>query len=225
MKKGSLYRATGIKFRRVANKNENTEFMAYEATNKILRKSNYNFSHIISVTNTPSILFPSLAHHVYSKFYKKLNKNISCIGINSGCSGYVEALTLASKLLDNKKPQKILIITSDNYTKNLDQNDRSVLPLFSDAATATIVSNAPGYLKIKESYNHTVPNTINDLIFSKIKDNYLIKMNGPEVLLFALKNVLPIFNKIIDRDKKVTIFVHQASKIVLEKILNQIKKN
>ena len=70
MKKGSLYRATGIKFRRVANKNENTEFMAYEATNKILRKSNYNFSHIISVTNTPSILFPSLAHHVYSKFYK-----------------------------------------------------------------------------------------------------------------------------------------------------------
>ena len=36
--------------------------------------------------------------------------------MNSGCSGYVEALNLASKLLNKKKLQRILIITSDNYS-------------------------------------------------------------------------------------------------------------
>lgn len=224
MKKGFFQRATGIKFRRISNKIETTEYMAFKATEKILEKNSYNFSHIISVTNTPNIIFPSLAHQVYSKFSKKIKKNSSCIGMNSGCSGYVEALNLASKLLNKKKLQKILIITSDNYSKNLDKSDRSVVPLFSDAATATIVSNSAGSLKINKSFNNTVPNTIDYLTFKKIKKKYLIKMNGPEVFVFVLRHVMPILSKIIEPNKNVTIFSHQASKIVLEKINFQIKK-
>ena len=48
-------------------------------------------------------------------------------------------------------------------------------------------------------------------------------MNGPEVFVFALRHVIPILSKIIEPNKNVTIFSHQASKIVLEKINFQIK--
>ena len=49
-------------------------------------------------------------------------------------------------------------------------------------------------------------------------------MNGPEVFVFVLRHVMPILSKIIEPNKNVTIFSHQASKIVLEKINFQIKK-
>lgn len=225
MKKGFFYRATGIKYRRIANKKETTEFMALEAVKKVLKKKKFNFSSIISVTNTPSIFFPSLSHQVYSKFYKQIGKQTSCIGLNSGCSGYVDALNLATKILNTKKKQKILIVTSDNYSKNLDKEDRSTTPLFSDGATATIVSNYKGSYNVIKEYSQTVPNTIKDLLFAKIKNKYVIKMNGPDVFVFAVNYVLPVLKKILNKKEKITIFFHQASKIVLEKINSSIKKN
>lgn len=225
MKNGFFERVTGIKFRKIANNIETTEYMAFRAVERILKKKKFNFTHLISVTNTPSILFPSLSHQIYSKFYKQIGKKTHCIGINSGCSGYVDSLNLATKILKTQKNSKILIVTSDNYSKNLDPRDKSTLPLFSDGATASIVSNDKNSFKVIDYDSKTIPNTINDLIFSKVKQKYVIKMNGPEVYTFAIKNVLPLIKKILINKKSFTIFIHQASKIVLNKIYSETKKN
>ena len=58
-----------------------------------------------------------------------------CLGINSGCTGYVDALYLASKLI--KKNQDVIIVTSDTYSKYIKDNDRSTKVLFGDAASVS----------------------------------------------------------------------------------------
>lgn len=218
---GFYQKVTGIIERRVSNKIETTEYMAIKAVNKLIKRK-IKISHIISVTNTPSILFPSLAHHVFSFFSKFLPKNVHCVGLNAGCSGYVDALILASELLSKTKG-KILIVTSDNYTKYISKSDKSILPLFGDGATASIVSNSNGLI-ISSKYSETVPKTINDLCFTKIENNYLIKMNGPEVLLFTIKNVIPKLKNIIKKNKTNLLFLHQPNKIVLDRIEKSLNK-
>ena len=59
--------------------------------------------------------------------------------INQGCSGYVYALNIAESLLKNNNLSKALILTSDTYSKF--SKKLNVSSLFSDAATATLVSN------------------------------------------------------------------------------------
>ena len=71
-----------------------------------------------------------------------------CLGINSGCTGYVDALYLASKLI--KKNQDVIIVTSDTYSKYIDINDRSIRPIFSDGASCTHLQYEKNAWKVKK---------------------------------------------------------------------------
>ena len=50
-----------------------------------------------------------------------------CIGINAGCTGYVDALFMIYKLL--KPNEEALIVTSDTYSKYIDSNKTIVSEL------------------------------------------------------------------------------------------------
>lgn len=221
-KKNQIIEKTGIKTRYISSTKETTEILALKAIKKILNKKDINtFSHIISVTNTPSILFPSLSHFIHSKLNFPLGVN--CIGINSGCSGYVDALYLAYNLI--KKNKKIIIITSDTYSKFINKNDRSTIPLFSDGASATIIKYSKKGLKLSKTYFSTSNKSLYDL-YGKFKNNKNIEisMNGPNVLSFAIFDVLPSVKKIINNKQKITFFCHQAGKIVFKEIKNNLSK-
>ena len=49
-------------------------------------------------------------------------------------------------------------------------------------------------------------------------------MKGPELINFAIKDVTPVLLKLIKKEKHLTIFSHQASKIVLNLIKKEIIK-
>ena len=51
-----------------------------------------------------------------------------------------------------------------------------------------------------------------------------ISMKGPELINFAIKDVIPTILKMVNKEKQITIFSHQASKIVLNLIKNEILK-
>ena len=131
LKKNTLFYLTGIKKRRVCANHENTESIAIKAALKCIRsyKKKINITHLITVTNTPSVYFPSVGHYVLSKIQKYLLKKPFNIPLNCGCSGYVDALILAHKFICNNKKSKILIVTSDTYSKYILPTDKSVLPL------------------------------------------------------------------------------------------------
>ena len=179
---------------------------------KLSKKDFLNVSHIIGVSNTPSIKFPGIANFVSSA----LNlENVHCINLNSGCTGYVDALILASDIINNDKKSKVLIITSDTYTKYIHQKNRNMRPLFSDGSSASIVKFDKKGFKITQRKTKNISSTQQDLIF---KGNE-IEMNGPAVVAFAIKYVIPEIKKITKNVDN--IFIHQAGKLVV----NLLKSN
>lgn len=226
LKKNTFFNLTGIKKRRVCLKNESTESIAIKATLKCLKKykKKINITHIITVTNTPSIYFPSLGHYVLSKIQKYLSGKPFNIPLNCGCSGYVDALILAHKLINNNFKSKILIVTSDTYSKYILPSDKSILPLFGDGASASIVEYDKNGWFLENEYSENIPNTENYLIFKENNGKKIISMKGPELINFAIKDVIPTILKMVKQEKQVTIFSHQASKIVLNLIKNEILK-
>ena len=179
---------------------------------KLSKKDFLNVSHIIGVTNTPSISFPGIANFTSSA----LNlENVHCINLNSGCTGYVDALILASDIINNDKKSKVLIVTSDTYTKYIHKKNRNIRPLFSDGSSVSIVKFDKKGFKITYRKTKNISGTQQDLIF-KGKE---IVMNGPAVVAFAIKHVIPEIKKITKNVN--SIFVHQAGKLVV----NLLKSN
>ena len=72
LKKNTLFNLTGIQKRRVSSNYETTESMAIKATQNLVKKyrGKLNITHIITVTNTPSVFFPSISHFILSKIQK-----------------------------------------------------------------------------------------------------------------------------------------------------------
>ena len=221
--KNEIKEKTGIKKRYIASKKQSSETLAINAAIKIKKKNSLSkLTHIISVTNTPKIIFPSVAHYVCSAL--KLNQQIHCIGINSGCSGYVDAIALSHDILKANKNSEILITTSDTYSKFIGKLDRSIKPLFSDGGSATLLKYSKFGWKIEKKFSDTILNTQENLTFKKndITKEMVIKMNGPEVLSFAIQYVIPKIQELIKNEKNCALFCHQAGKIVMNKIEKKI---
>ena len=212
LKKNSIEKLTGIKKRYISSKDQSSEKNAISVCKKISKSEILSLSHIISVTNTPSIKFPGISNFIASKF--NLEK-VHCININSGCTGYVDAIFLAYDIINSNKKSKVLIVTSDTYSKFINPNNRSIRPLFSDGATASIITYSKKGFKSIERKNKNIKNTQKDLIFQDKE----IFMNGPAVVSFAIQHVIPELRKYQNRTK--SYFVHQAGNIVH----NLIKKN
>ena len=215
LKKGSINRLTGIKQRYISSKNETSENLAIKVCKKLTNSDLKDISHIISVSNTPSIKFPGISNYLSS--YLKI-KNVFCINLNAGCTGYVDAIMLAYDIMNNNKKSKILLITADTYSKFINKNNRSIKPLFSDGATASIVRyNKKGFKSLKR-VNINIANSQKDLIF----ENKEIIMNGPAIVSLSLKYVVPEIKK---NSKDVdSVFIHQAGKIVYNLIKSKINK-
>jgi 3-oxoacyl-[acyl-carrier-protein] synthase-3 len=212
LKKNSIFKLTGIKNRFISKKSETTEKLALDVLKKLSKKDFLNVTHIIGVTNTPSISFPGIANFTSSA----LNlEDVHCINLNSGCTGYVDALILASDIINNDKKSKVLIVTSDTYTKYIHKKNRNIRPLFSDGSSVSIVKFDKKGFKITYRKTKNIPGTQQDLIF-KGKE---IVMNGPAVVAFAIKHVIPEIKKITKNVN--SIFVHQAGKLVV----NLLKSN
>ena len=224
--KNTFFFKTGVLNRRISNVNETTETLGLSAAQKIKKKNNIkNLTHIISVTNTPSIMFPSLAHYVKSKISDELKKNIQCIGINSGCSGFVDALIISSEIFRANKNSMILIVTADTYTKFITPTDKSILPVFGDGASAILLkSNKHGW-KLEKKFSDTISHTQNFLSFRKKNKNFFIEMKGPELINFAIKSVIPKIIEFSKKERSCILFSHQAGKIIFDLIKKKIKSN
>ena len=89
---------TGIKERHIADPNENTSDLAYEASLQAIKSANIDASDIdliILATTTPDKVFPSTACTVQSK----LNVGCPAFDIQAVCTGFIYALSIADKFM------------------------------------------------------------------------------------------------------------------------------
>ena len=219
---------TGIKNVYHSTNSESALNLAVKAGAKITKK-NKNIDALIYVTQSPEYHLPTNACIIQNKL--GLKKNIVSFDINQGCSGFIYGLFTSQQLLLKKSINKVLLICSDTYTKNIKSINKSCLTIFSDGATATLIKKSNK--KSSEYIFYTDGSGADDLKlnfsgnqFQKNKKPELF-MDGRKVLSFTLSVVPNIVNQTLKKNKitykslKYVIF-HQASKIVIENLVRKL---
>ena len=228
----------GIIEKRVTNQKEFTNDLAVKSAKKILKKCKKNeIDYIILCTNTPDFLLPSNACLLQDKL--SLRKDIGAFDIILACSGYIYSLSVAKGLLATKQANKILLITSDTYSKFIPLNDTRNRVLFGDGSTASLIS----LKKTKNSFkilnftkgtdgggykNAVIENFGNKNFNSKNKKGDNLQLDGPGLYNFALSSVPKEIFRYLNKNKlnlnDINYFVfHQANAFMLEGLRNKLK--
>jgi len=92
---------------------------------------------LIFVTQTPDHFQPSNANILHGRL--GLPKTVAAFDVNQGCSGWVYGLWLAGSLIESGACQRVLLLAGDTVTQKIHPQDRAIVPLFSDACSATLL--------------------------------------------------------------------------------------
>ena len=182
---------TGIKERHIADPNENTSDLAYEASLEAIKSANIDASDIdliILATTTPDKVFPSTACTVQSKL------NISCpaFDIQAVCTGFIYALSIADKFMKTNAAKNVLVIGADRMSSITDYTDRSNAILWGDGAGAVILSTSknPGILSTHIHADGKHENLLHVPRNKKVKGKSdAIEMQGNQVFKFAVNTL------------------------------------
>lgn len=179
---------------------------------------------LLVVSQSHTMHLPSMAFEVQDRC--SLPKDIFAVDINQGCSGFVQALQIAVSLVQDRK--NILIVCADNYRSKLEKNDRSTNVVFSDAATATLVSDR-AELQILGS-SHFSDGSGRRLLYQSIDciDNSgYLHMSGSDVWMFTKRVVFSQISKALEKSgvhasEVGQYYLHQASNLVLDDLKKKI---
>ncbi len=239
---------TGIYKRHIADINEFASDMAERAALKLFDENNINHNEIdflLYCTQSPDYFLPTTACILQDKL--GLSTSCGALDFNLGCSGYVYGLSIAKGLIVGGIAKKVLLLTSETYSKYINQSDKSNKTIFGDAATATLISNEKGIYEIGNFSLGTDGKGAKNLIvknggirnFNKISEDisnengeYLhndsnLYMNGAEIFSFT-SSALPLLvndvlfkNELLIEDINYFVF-HQANKYMLDFIRKKI---
>jgi 3-oxoacyl-[acyl-carrier-protein] synthase-3 len=226
---------TGIKTRRVAQENEATSDMAYEAAKIALERagmSPHEVELIVVATITPDMFFPSTGCFVQDRLGAK---NAVAMDVNAACSGYIFSLVVASKFLECGHYGNALIIGAEKLSSIMDWQDRSTCVLFGDGAGASVLTPSNGSSRLlafdlgtdgsygKELYipgggsrNPSSKETVD-------KRLHFIKMNGNAIFKIAVNKMRGTLKKsmkaagVSAADIKLLI-PHQANLRIIESV-------
>ena len=133
--------ATGFAVRRVATAGASLMSLSLQAARRAL--SGLDLSQIcgvVAATFSGETRFPPLSVGVAGAL--GLAPQIPAIDLQIACSAYPYALYVASRLASDMGG-KVLVVNGDIQSRLTDASDAATAPLFSDAATASVVSAMP----------------------------------------------------------------------------------
>ncbi|MCS3455402.1 3-oxoacyl-[acyl-carrier-protein] synthase-3 [Aeromonas sp. BIGb0405] len=241
-----IYEKTGIRSRHIASANETCSSMAVNSAKNLFDKNNVlpeQIDYILLCTQSPDYLLPTTACIVQHEL--DIPTTAGALDFNLGCSGYVYGLSLAKALIESKQAKKVLLLTSELYSRYINHNDKSVRTLFGDAATATLIEGKLSQTEYihgfqfgtdgKGARNLIVPHGGSKYPMSN--DSRLetedasgnkrslsnLYMNGAEILTFSLKTVPKSVGKILEsanlkQENIERVIFHQANKFMLDKL-------
>jgi len=197
--------------------NENTFTLSQHSIMKLINEHSIDLNDIdnlISVTETPVLSFPGNAPLLASSF--PFRKNISTYDLNSGCTGFVDALKIGFGL---KTPS--LIVCSETYSKHIHKFNRATSSLFSDGASAIYLD--PRDWELLDTHSLIKFNSFKCISVAN-KDVELV-MEGKEVYNFVASDVTPELIKIFSKNNLIDrTYLHQGSKLVVEFLASRLKK-
>ena len=235
--------SSGILDRRIAQPSECASDLAVRAAEDLLKAHSIDRQSIdllTFATQTPDYLLPTTACLIQERL--GLSTRCAAFDINLGCSQYVYSLAVAHSMLTAGLAKRALVLTGDTVSRILHPQDRSVVPLFGDAGTATILDRCPtgeGFVKfsmgtdgkggnflIWPASGLRVPRSDATKVERADKSGSVrrdedMAMDGAAVFVFTLKTVPKLIDQLLSeaglKVDDVDLFIfHQASELIVE---------
>ncbi len=227
-----ITRRTGIKERRIANKDESTSDLGTKAAIKAIERANLkpqDIDAILVATLSPDYFtMPSTA----CKIAANLGLNgITAFDISAACSGFIYLLEQAKALVESGLKKNVLIIGAEKASSIMDYTDRSICILFGDGAGAGVVSLDENNPIIDV---HTASNgNYGDLLMtersqeSKEASSLAMRMKGNEVFKIAVQtlsnDVVEILSKNQILPEQIDLFIpHQANLRIIKAVQERL---
>ena len=134
-----LTKKTGILSRHICTDDEIASDLATQACEKLFAKGvdRKKVEYLLYCTQSPDYFLPTTACVLQDKL--GLLETCGALDYNLGCSGYIYGLGLAKGLIESGQVKNVLLVTSETYSKYINQEDNTVKPLFGDGASATFI--------------------------------------------------------------------------------------
>lgn len=241
-------KTVGIRYRKIAPKNITAADLCEAAARKLITDlawATEDISLLVFITQTPDYIIPNSASLLQHKL--GLSKNCIAFDVNLGCSGYVYGLSIISSLLQNKIGGKALLLVGDVSTHIISPNDKSTVPLFSDAGSATALEFSLGEKMMFHLQTDgagfddiIVPDggfrqPINEGSFVNqeyalgvVRNRAQMKLDGLKIFNFALREVAPNIHTLlkeaaIDKEDIDYVLLHQANLLMLESVRKKLQ--
>lgn len=240
-----LINTTGIKNRRIAPPHITASDLGVCAAKELMQRLHWHPEEVdllVLVTQTPDYLLPANSILIQSRL--QLSSSVFCLDINQGCAGYVYGLSVVSALVSSGRFRKALLIAADTITHTIGSHDYSLIPIFSDAASATAIqydahANIDAWFCVQSDASKYdaiyIPdgafrNPTNSKSFEEIcldshstRNRLNLHMNGQDVFHFGLKNVAHQVENLLKETSvdpnTIDYWVfHQANKLLNDRI-------
>lgn len=242
-----IFRRTGIETRYVRKPGETASDLGIEAGKNLLTKHpelKDQLDCLFYCASGQDYVGPSTASVVHRAL--ELSKKTGTFDVHMGCSGFTNGLALCTAMIASGQARNIMFITADIPTSVIHPEDFYLRALFSDAASATWIKSSQDS-KIGISCYGADGSGVDNLIVygSGSKDpldkqwvlkyddvggllNGRMEMNGEEILAFSLREVPPLVDRILEKNKmsidEIDKFVfHHASGIILKFLARKMR--
>ena len=238
----SIAEKTGIYKRHIAADDECSSDLAVKAAEKLFADHNIDrdsIDYLLLCTQTPDYPLPTTACLVQDRL--GLRRNTGAIDFNPGCSGFVYGLSLADGLIRTGEVRRVLLITSETYSKMIDKDDRSLRTIFGDGAAATLVeaSDLQSLSMFEFGTDGSGADTLiaghggfrNEEAIIKPRHRHRWKsnlyMDGPSLINFTVSAIPGVIDQILNRaslqlDDIDLLLMHQATLKMLSMLQQRI---
>lgn len=244
-----MTKMVGIDKRRVAPASTTAADLCVRAAEELLARLGWKAEEIgaiLFVTQTPDHLIPGSATQIQERL--GIPRSALALDVNQGCAGYVYGLGTLGALQAAGKFPKTLLLVGDTITHTLSPQDKSTVPIFSDAGSATALvydpsaspmhfnlqSDGSGYQAIIQpaggARQPITPETteIRDQGDGLFRADAHLAMRGLDVFNFALAEVAPNIRQLLEfagqDQEEVDHFVfHQANLLLNESIRKKLR--
>ncbi len=237
-----IKKRTGIEERHIADKDEATSDMAYEAAKIAIKRANIKTEDIdcvILATISPDYFcMPSTACLVAEKLGIK---GVMAFDISAACSGFVYSLSIAKSFIESNLKKNVLVIGAEKLSAITDYTDRGTCVIFGDGAGAAVIGatedkeeaivdvmassdGAYSNLLITPGGGSKYPTSKETLE----KNMHFMKMAGNETFKIAVKTLTEDVIEILKRNslssEDVDRFIpHQANYRIIEYVRAKLK--
>jgi len=225
---------TGVKERRILKEEgKGSSELGTQVIKGLLAKTNTSAEEIdliICATATPDMVFPSTACIIANNVGAK---NAFAYDLMAACSGFLFALSTASKFIETGTYKKIIVVGADKMSSIVDYTDRATCIIFGDGAGAVILEPTEDGLGIQDAILRSDGAGMEFLHMKAggskrpashatidAKEHYIFQ-DGQPVFKAAVKSMADVSEEIMERnnlsaDDVAWLVPHQANKRIID---------